>query len=313
MLAVTWAAIGGLPLLAPPHGTAESPALGWVLFVASAGHLTATAALFGFADVRQQARASTGRMVLLPAAAVAGCALLAAALPARWLSLLLLGIFAWQFDHFQRQNLGIVALTARQARIPGPGPRERRSVRLASSAGIAALVTHPSLIGVTAPAFQAVRLTGLALSVALLTAAFATAAFSVAGRGGDRSTAFALTLGSAVLFPLPLLLGSSPYTALAGLTVAHGVQYLVLVGQVVAGPRTAARAPVLVGTAAAVLLAAAGVNALSHLHRGGGFAHLGYGAYLGLLAGHIVADGRLWRLRDAGVRRFLSARLPVLV
>jgi hypothetical protein len=125
-------------------------------------------------------------------------------------------------------------------------------------------------------------------------------------RPADYLTIYLLGL----LFPVPIFVFSSPYRAVAGMTVAHGLQYLVLVSRVVAGPRSPTAARSVCGLLAAAVAIGVGLNLASHLHSGGFIDRLGYGGYLGIVMSHFVIDAGLWRMRDAFPRQFLSERLP---
>jgi hypothetical protein len=102
----------------------------------------------------------------------------------------------------------------------------------------------------------------------------------------------------------------------AGLTIAHGLQYLLLVGLLAGGaPAGAAPSPP-VGVVLMVniaLVAGLGLNQAAHLHSAQGIARGVYGAYLGLVMAHFVIDAGLWRLRDEFPRSFLTQRLPYLL
>ncbi len=117
----------------------------------------------------------------------------------------------------------------------------------------------------------------------------------------------------ALLFPLPIFVFTSPYAAVAGMTMAHGFQYLLLVGLVATGsaPRERWRRV----SALCTLAVVGGVilNLLSHLHGDGLPFRLLFGVYLGLLAAHFVVDAGIWRLREPFVRAFLSQRIGYLV
>jgi hypothetical protein len=119
---------------------------------------------------------------------------------------------------------------------------------------------------------------------------------------------------SSLGFFAPVFLFHSPYAAVAGMTIAHGFQYLILVGLVANGePRRPNRA---IGLAAFLNIALVGgiaLSAASHLHGGPTAARLLFGAYLGLVMTHFVVDADLWRLRNPFPRAFLSSRIPYLV
>ncbi|MFL6173176.1 MAG: hypothetical protein ACJ716_09840, partial [Marmoricola sp.] len=113
---------------------------------------------------------------------------------------------------------------------------------------------------------------------------------------------------------LPVFLFSSPYAAVAGITVAHGLQYLLLVGMLSAAPKAPLKplAGVLVFVNLALLIGLA-LNSASHLHGGNIVGRAVFGSYLGTLMAHFVIDAGLWRLRDEFPRTFLSERLPYLM
>ena len=85
----------------------------------------------------------------------------------------------------------------------------------------------------TTPAAQ--LLFWAALAVCLVAAAAGLTALArrpAAERGPGYSVVYLLSL----TFSLPVFAFSSPYAAIGGLTAAHGLQYLLLVGLVAAGP-----------------------------------------------------------------------------
>jgi hypothetical protein len=119
---------------------------------------------------------------------------------------------------------------------------------------------------------------------------------------------------AALLFWLPVFLFRSPYAALAGLTLAHGFEYLILIGAVTAGaPRKSSWEWDLVGLALIGLAGGAVLSVASHLHSAVPSLRILFGAYVGVVMSHFVVDGRLWRLRDGFPRRFLGTRLPRLL
>jgi hypothetical protein len=113
---------------------------------------------------------------------------------------------------------------------------------------------------------------------------------------------------------LPVFLFESPYAAVGGMTIAHGLQYLLLVGLVAAGSSQGPRRllPVAVFCNVA-LIGGAALNAASHLHAGDAPARLLFGASLGIAMAHFVIDAGIWRLRDPVPRRLLATYLPYLV
>ena len=119
---------------------------------------------------------------------------------------------------------------------------------------------------------------------------------------------------TAFAFWLPVFVFRSPYAAVGGLVIAHGLQYLLLTAMLAAGGRRVGeRANALMAAALVVLVGAWALSAASHLHGSGASTRWLYGAYLGVVASHFVVDAGLWRLRDAFPRQFLASRLPYLV
>jgi hypothetical protein len=124
-----------------------------------------------------------------------------------------------------------------------------------------------------------------------------------------------------LFFSVPVFVFASPYAAVGGMTIAHGLQYLLLVSLVAAGdpgpgqggPGQGGRALRLAALGNVALLGGAALAVTSHLHSGGPAVRLLFGAYLGAVMAHFVVDAGLWRLRDPLARAFLARRLPYLM
>ncbi|HEX3907785.1 MAG TPA: hypothetical protein VHW92_07620 [Mycobacteriales bacterium] len=315
-VALTVGAFGLAIATSPAAGAAPAYGLGWLLFVGSSVHIAGTGWLFSFREVRAHAPERSARYVIVPLALVAVSGVMATLLSPRDLAIVLLGYFGWQFFHFQKQNLGITALAATALGL-GPLTRlERWSILATGWAGIAALMLHPGTLQLSlhprrgwypAVPFHVVTVGFVASAAVGLVALLQRPA-------RDRPAGYCAAYLLAVGFPLPIFVFASPYAAVGGMTIAHGLQYLVLVGMVTVGPR-AGRRPVAqrIALLAAAVLGGLGLNRASHLHTGGSVAHLIYGGYLGVVMAHFVVDAGIWRLRDRFPRSFLSARLPSLL
>jgi hypothetical protein len=298
--------------LAPTAGAAPVAALTWLLFVGSSVHVAATGWFYTVPEVRVHMFSHRARYLWTPAALVAGLAATAPLLSASALTAVLLAFFAWQFFHFQKQNLGVAALAARSSGSGVLTQWERRALAAAGVGGIVGLVGHPTLLQLAtnrhsdlvfdlgAIVFGAAALFGIA---------------AVLGRPArSRSPGFALLYLSGLIFFLPVFVFSSPYAAVAGLTIAHGLQYLLLITLLAAAPGTGGSAGIsmLVLINVALLLGLA-LNRASHLHDATGIGRAVFGAYLGLSTAHFIVDAGLWRLRDEFPRAFLTRRLPYLL
>jgi hypothetical protein len=117
----------------------------------------------------------------------------------------------------------------------------------------------------------------------------------------------------ALLFSLPIFVFRSPYAAVGGMTIAHGFQYLLLVGLVAAGNRPGtSRWLRLAGFANLVLVGGALLSGASHLHGFPPAIRLVFGAYLGVVTAHFVIDAGFWRMRDPFPREFMARHVPGL-
>jgi hypothetical protein len=220
--------------LAPSASAPPGRGLTWLLFVASSGHVASTGWVLGNRDVRKYAASHPWRYFRLPVILVLGSAAVAVATPQRIVGWLLLPYFGWQFYHFQKQNLGMAALAASSSGAPPLTAGERHVILAAGWAGIAGLLAHPALLQVQAVtpvlrglfpvarlAFGAAAVTGMALLVRRRQRALSTP-----------GSAAAYLMALAFFAPVfaPVLTRGSPYAAVGGLTIAHGLQYLLLTG-----------------------------------------------------------------------------------
>jgi len=297
--------------MAPTRPAAPAAPLAWFLFVGSSVHVASTGWLFTLPSVRRYARGRPARYLGAPAVLIAcGCAA-AVVLSSYVMAWLLLPFFAWQFHHFQKQNLGLVALSALSAGVAGLSRAERRSITAAGLFGIGGLLAHPALLQldvrlVLGPAFAAA---GVGYGVAV---SFGALSWSRRDRH-DRVTQVGALYALALLFPLPIFLFASPWAAVAGMTIAHGLQYLLLTGLVALGApgrdRTPGRAAWLCAMAVAGGLL---LGVTSHLHGEGTVLRGLFGVYLGLVMTHFVVDADLWRQRDPFPRHLLASRVPWL-
>jgi hypothetical protein len=237
---------------------------------------------------------------------------LAGVLTPRQFEWVLLPYFCWQFFHFQKQNLGLVALSAGAFATRGPSTTERQALMLAGCAGILGLASRPSLLQLSVTTyFGALH----ALAVGLVLAAILGGLGTLLARPRDeRPLGYCVVYLWSVSFFTPVFLFHSPYAAVAGMTIAHGFQYLVLVGLVAGGEwRHSDRAFGIVAFLNIALIGGIALGGASHLHGGPTAERLLFGVYLGLVMTHFVVDAGLWRLRDPFPRSFLSARIPYLV
>ncbi|HEX8122768.1 MAG TPA: hypothetical protein VF549_16050 [Solirubrobacteraceae bacterium] len=308
---LTLGALVGAIAMAPPASAPPGLGLSWLLFVGSSAHVAATGWLYALPAVRAYARERPMRFVYAPIGLVAIAAVVSALMPSASFAWLLLPYFAWQLVHFQKQNLGMAALAASSNGVAALRPAERHALAAAGLAGAAALVARPGVLQIAVdPGLGQV----LPVSFAVFCGAVATGAFVVARRPrDDRPAAFCIVYVTSLCFALPVFLFESPYAAVGGMTIAHGLQYLLLVGLVAAGgSRGRRRVLRVVAFCNVALLGGAALNAASHLHAGDAAARFLFGASLGIAMAHFVIDAGIWRLRDPVPRRLLATHLPYL-
>jgi hypothetical protein len=309
---LTIGSFGAAIVLAPSDSASPVRGLTWLLFLGSSVHVASTVWLYTRSEVRSHAAQHQRRYIWIPLWLVVGSAIAAAMLSPDTVAWLLLPYFAWQFFHFQKQNLGIVALAASAYGSKSLTALERKALVSAGVAGIAGLVAHPGLLQLGA-LYRVGWLSQAAFLVFVLSVTVGVVAF--ARRPSlDRPTALTTIYLVSLLFSLPIFVFASPYAAVGGMTIAHGFQYLLLMGLVAGGasPRSARRVRIsLLCTVAVIGGVALGV--MSHLHSSSPPLRLLFGTYLGVVMAHFVIDAGFWRMRDPFSRQFLAHHLPYLV
>ena len=298
--------------LAPAVGHDPVPALVWLLFVGSSMHVASTAWFFTVRPVRAFAMSHPRRYLIAPVVLMSASAVAAAVTSPGTLRWFLLVFFAWQFFHFQKQNLGLAAIAGVSSGAGSLRERERQAITVAGIAGIAALVSHPELLQVQLDprvrwVFPAAAVVFVA---AVLVGAVSYRRREPLARSGPLLAAYVVSL----LFFVPVFVFRSPYAAVAGLTLAHGLQYLLIMALVARGePTRTRRVTSLVALVDLALIGGIALNVFSHQHDAGPWGRALFGVYLGTVMAHFVIDAGLWRLRDRFPRALLGARVPELV
>jgi hypothetical protein len=298
--------------LAPP-GTARAPeGLAFLLFVGSSVHVASTGWFYTVPEVRAHMRQHKARYLWWPLALISGAGAMATLVPRAALDWLLLPYFCWQFFHYQKQNLGIAAIAAASRRVTPLRVVERRALTGAGLAGIAGLLARPSLLQVPVRPVLA-PLFGVA-AIAFAGCVAVGACCLVLRRPAERPAGFCVCYLTSLTFSLPVFVFTSPYAAVAGLTIAHGMQYLLLMGLLAAaGPRPAQRLAGLAALCNIALLGGAALSIASDQSARGPAVRILFGLFLGTVMAHFVVDAGLWRMRDDFPRAFLRSRLPYLV
>lgn len=206
---------------------------------------------------------------------------------------LVAGFLAWQLHHFTRQNLGCFAFLCRARHMPGPSPLERRVLDLTTVAGVLAIPS--SLVPLPGGGVFAVA--------GLFVLGGAGVLACRAARGADPARVVALGFG--VVFYLPLFLFDGG-PALLGYALAHGAQYLLMVGHLPAG-RADTRRMVLSLIAGFVLIGLPLYAAMSHVGE-----PVIFGLFYGVTASHFLIDAGVWKMRTSEQRAYMQRRFSFL-
>jgi hypothetical protein len=130
----------------------------------------------------------------------------------------------------------------------------------------------------------------------------------------DRPGGFCVVYLTSLLFSLPVFVLGSPYAVAGGMTIAHGSQYLLLVGLMAAGGgQGTGRLRRLAVLCDIALVGGVALSAASRFADSTPVGRLLFGAYLGVLMAHFVIDAGVWRLRDPHARELLASHVPYLV
>jgi hypothetical protein len=251
-------------------------------------------------------------MIVQPLCLMVCCGVAGFLMPSARLSWLLLPFFAWQFHHFQKQNLGLVVLSATSAGVGSPRSLERRTVIIAGVCGIVGLIADPALLQLRT--YQPLGF-GIGLAFGGYAVVFVTGLFLLIRRpASQRPPSYCSVYVATLLFPLPIFIFRSPYAAVGGMTIGHGLQYLILMALVARGDGTRRSGGREIASLCGIALAGgAALSVGSHLHLSNAALLRGvFGLYVGLVCAHFIVDARLWRLSRPFPRAFLGSRIPFL-
>ncbi len=311
LLAVTLTPLLGLPLASSLQlPFRDSFLIGLAVFVGGVCHVASTSYFYLDKDARALMRGMKGRFVALPLAVVA---LSAAALVAGdRLGIAddaVLAIFCvhliWLYYHYQKQNYGLLAFAAASggARMP------HRTVAILLLAPVAGgLATIPQLLSAGLGRDLGYD-TWLPVLHSAGVAVYAVGALLLAGLIAHNRALFTRPLVAAFtatgfLFFLPALLVEDIDYAFWSYAIAHGLQYLLMVGIVSAQARR-------LYFALPVFLAAA-VSGGWMLDRFAGN-HALFICGIALTWVHFVLDAKLWRMSEPAVRQFLRSRFAFVL
>jgi hypothetical protein len=311
-VALTVGAAAAAIALAPAGSAPPPEGLAFLLFVGSSVHVASTGWFYTVPEVRAHMRGHRARFIWWPVALLTGAGVIAAMTPRAALYWLLLPYFGWQFFHYQKQNLGIAALAASACRAAPLSRAERAALIAAGLAAVGALVARPSQLQL--PVAHVLSWLWPAAALAF-TASVAAGVGCLARRSrADRPAGFCAAYLAALAFGLPVFAFRSPYASVAGLTIAHGLQYLLLMGLVAGGgSRGMSRVIRLAALCNIAVLGGSVLSVASDQITARPAGRILFGLFLGAVMAHFVIDAGIWRMRDTFPRSFLASRVPYLV
>jgi hypothetical protein len=281
---------------------------GQLVLVGSAVHVASTGWFFTVPEVRAFAWERRRRFIVAPIVLIVGTAAAFVILPTRaWESFVVVYV-AWQFLHYQKQNLGLSALAGVSYGAGSLRKTERRCIVLAACAGIVGLFGKQQFFGHLLPVDLSATFTP---AKAVFVAVIGAGIWAVARRPPEtRPWQFLVMYGLSLAFFAPVFIFDSTLAATGSFAIAHGYQYLLIVGLVAAGHR---RVVSLASLMAVGLVGGLVLDRVAVWQHGGPIASAVFGASIGVVLSHFVVDAGLWRLRDRFPREFLTSRLPYLL
>jgi len=290
--ALALAAVSLVPFVAgPAMASAGLKPAAWSIAVVILGapHVGATLAFY----VDDEIRRDRARFYVWPVLAVA-VGMAVALAPDVWRAYAIAAFLGWQLHHFTRQNLGCFAFLCRARRAPGPTPIERRVLDLTTVAAVCAIPA--ALIDEPLVAERVLLRVG---AIVLVIAA------GLAWRCRSDDAVRSAALVFAIAFYLPLFL-FEPGPALLGYGLAHGAQYLLMVGHLPAGRANPRR------MALAVVGGVGTVGLALHWAMGHTYEPIVFGLFYGLTAAHFLVDAGVWKMRTPEQREYMRRRFSFL-
>ncbi|MGE3956379.1 MAG: hypothetical protein AB7H96_06635 [Vicinamibacterales bacterium] len=302
-----------LPFLLVPFATTYKPdarsmvlAISMLGFLGGVGHVGLTGFYYSEPEFRQFFRTRAVRFFLMPAAVVAGTAMVYQVGTPVVKAYVLAGYFIWQTYHYQRQNHGVLSFVAAATRTGPPLWQEKTAFDLSCFAGILALFSLLQLDRNTALESHAMFLFDVGRTCMLLPIPVLLGwALYRNRRAGLAAWPRTLTTILGSLFFLPSFLFTSSIQAVSSYAWAHGLQYYVFMYFVGRGGQDRERDWRIFALVASCFVLGGALFMFSDTALWGGYADAVFGAYLGLVMVHFLVDAGVWRLREPFQGRYL--------
>jgi hypothetical protein len=313
-LLITAGGLVGIPVFVPNSLNSPGTAFSWLLLVGSSMHVASSGWFLTERDTRGIAKSSHVRYIWAPLVILPTAVLLALLLSNQLRSVALVGFFAWQLFHFQKQNVGLASLMSGIDHVPAPKGLERQVLVWLGLIGSAAIVANPHLVQVfpgwteSHLIFNILRWTFAAVALAGLAQWFRRPR---AERRVRSTSMYFLSLA----YITPIFLFSNPYRSIAALVIVHGCQYLILVacfaGHASTSEQRWRRLAIFTNMS---VLGGVLLRLMSHGDlRSSGPSRFVFGLFIGITMAHFVFDAGFWRLSIPTSRALVSKNLPWLV
>jgi len=303
-----------LPFVAAPlvaHVIPEdSPVIGVYAALAFIGgnfHVALTGWFYTDREMRSHFRSAPVRYIVIPSVIVS-LNVIAFCFFDSAVRLYVVFIFiCWLLWHYQKQNVGLLSfIAAGTDRVP-LSVWERRTFTLSAIAGISGVFSVIQFGSTNmSTVFAHLHHAGAALYLVLVPICFCIAVARNPSLRTNRLRLLYFVIGTT--FFLPTYIFSGPVAAIAGYTLAHGLQYFVFMSFV-----STSRERTVVSFAWLCIIAAFGGLFLHRASEASSwlqppYAGALYGLFIGLVMTHFVLDAGIWRLREPFQRSYMRKK-----
>lgn len=305
-----------LPFAITPLATAVVPQDAGLLylylflgFLGANFHVAASGWFYTDAAMRDHFRVHPLRYIVIPLVLIVGGAVTFQIVGRTVAEYVVAGFLGWQIWHYQKQNVGVLSfIAAGTGKVP-LSIWERRTLALSAVAGILGFFSVDKIPPASlSELFRQLHQVGL-LVYALVPVTFCIALLKTPSLRTNAARLIFFTLGAA--FFAPTYLFSDQASALVGYAMAHGLQYIVLMGFISARH---GRADQLVKLLVIATFGGIILGNLSHMQSLAGipYAMAAYGAFMGVVMSHFVLDAGIWRLREPFQRAYMREKFAFI-
>jgi uncharacterized membrane protein len=282
-----------------------------IVFIGSGSHVAASFLLYADRSLRTIMKRRPARFFVMPFVIVIGTTLLYPVGHGDVTATALTVYLVWQTYHYTRQNIGVLAFSAKAAGCRSPTSLERAAIMTSGYAGILGMITL--LTPYTSTPLRDIGWQLHAMSLLVFVGGLVLMAVALPTSLRTANPWRVGFLLVCVLFYLPVLVFHDVVSATSTYALAHGFQYLVFLWWVARSGRSQADRRAMTGGLLGLVVL--GGLVLAVLQDPGHWHHLTqpvFGAYLGLVMIHFVLDAGVWQLRDTDQRAYMRSRFSFL-